>query len=95
MTTTAISAVVPRKRCTVLGTIVSVTAILRPSVRLNVALDDGTGTLELRFLSRTEIPGMAPGRRLRVEGTPMREGDVLLMLNPLYTFLADDGHSAG
>jgi hypothetical protein len=39
-------------------------------------------------MGRTEIPGMVVGRRLSVMGTPSTEGNTLVMLNPLYEFLA-------
>ena len=70
-----------------------VAAYVRPWVRLNVELCDGTGTITLRFMGRTEITGMVPGARLRVEGTPSREGDAIIMLNPLYGFADDDVQS--
>jgi len=69
------------------GQVVAIAAHLRPWVRLNVDLCDGTGTITLRFMGRTEVPGMVPGCRLRVEGTPWMEGDTLIMLNPLYEFV--------
>jgi hypothetical protein len=73
MTTTAISAVVPRKHTALTGRVTSVVAHLRPWVRLNVGLTDGTGAVILRFSGRTQIPGIVKGCRLRVEGTPFKE----------------------
>jgi hypothetical protein len=84
--TTAISAVVPRRPTVLAGEIVAVAANVRPWVRLNVELCDGTGTITLRFMGRTEIPGIVLGCRLRVHGTPWMEGGTLIMLNPLYEF---------
>jgi hypothetical protein len=84
--TTAISAVVPRRPTILAGEIVAVAANVRPWVRLNVELCDGTGTITLRFMGRTEIPGIVRGCRLRVHGTPWMEGGTLIMLNPLYEF---------
>jgi hypothetical protein len=85
--TTAISAVVPRRPTMLAGEIVAVAANVRPWMRLNVELCDGTGTITLRFMGRTEIPGIVLGRRLRVNGTPwMEDGTLLIMLNPLYEF---------
>jgi hypothetical protein len=82
MSTTAISAVVPRTPNVV--AVVAVAAHIRPWVRCNVELSDGTGTIALRFMGRTDVPGVVPGCHLRVEGTPWMEGDILMMLNPLY-----------
>ncbi len=88
MSPTAISAVVPRRRTTMAGKVVRVTAFSRPWVRLDVEFSDGTGTVVLRFVGRHEIPGMVPGRSLEVEGTPAMEQGTLIILNPLYEFVA-------
>jgi hypothetical protein len=86
MTVSTISVAVPRTRSKLAGRIVAVTAFRRPGFRVDVVLGDGTGTVTLRFLGRAEIPGMAPGRNLLVEGTPMLEHGALIILNPLYSF---------
>jgi hypothetical protein len=86
--TTAISAVVPRRPTMLAGEIVAVVAHVRPWVRLNVELCDQTGTITLRFMGRTEIPGIHLGSRLLVHGTPWMEDGTLIMLNPLYEFVA-------
>ena len=86
MSTTAIVAVVPRRPTMVAGQVVAVAAHVRPWVRLTVELCDGTGTITLRFLGRTEVPGIVLGCRLRVEGTPWMEDGLLTMINPLYEF---------
>jgi hypothetical protein len=85
---TAISAAVPRRRTTMAGRVVRVTAFTRPWVRLDVEFSDGTGTAVLRFVGRSEIPGMLPGRSLEVEGTLAMEHGTLIILNPLYEFVA-------
>jgi hypothetical protein len=53
-----------------------------------VTLGDGTGTVILRFLGRTAVPGMDPGRLVRVDGTPALIGGALVVLNPIYEFVA-------
>jgi two-component system KDP operon response regulator KdpE len=93
MTATAISAVVARQHATLTGRTTRVAARVRPWVRLEVELCDDTGCITLRFLGRTQIPGVAVGRRLTVEGTPWLDGDLLVLVNPLYMFLDDDNHS--
>jgi hypothetical protein len=93
MTCTAISAVVVRRHAVLAGWVTEVAAHVRPWVRVEVQLCDGTGTITLRFLGRTEIPGIVPGSRMTVEGTPWMDGHTLLMLNPLYEFFADDTSS--
>jgi len=87
VSTAAISAVVPRRRTVVIGQVISVITYVRPWVRFQAVIDDGTGSLTLRFLGRRTIPGMAPGADVRAEGTPMTERDTLVMLNPLYRYL--------
>jgi hypothetical protein len=82
-------ALVPRRRATVDGKILSVASHERPWVCTDVELSDGTGVVLLRFVGRTAVPGLTPGRRLRASGTPARQGEGLVMLNPLYTFVAD------
>lgn len=93
MSTTAISAVVPRRPTTLEGQVTAMEAFVRPWVRLQVDLCDGTGTITLRFMGRTEIPGIVLGTRVNVEGTPSVEGDTLIMLNPLYTLLGSGNPS--
>lgn len=87
MSTTAIAAVVLRRRTMLAGQVVTVAAHVRPWVRFNVELCDGTGSITLRFMGRAEIPGLVSGCHLRVEGTPWMEGDTLIMLNPFYEFV--------
>jgi hypothetical protein len=93
MTATAISAVVARQPTTVTGWVTVVAPQVRPWVRLTVEFFDGTGSIALRFLGRTQIPGMVVGCRMTVEGTPWMELNGLIMLNPLYVFVDDDGQS--
>jgi hypothetical protein len=82
-----ISDLVLRQPSTAAGWVAEVRPHVRPWVRLDVELRDGSGALVLRFMGRTEIPGMEPGRRMHVAGTPARVRDELVMLNPIYSFL--------
>jgi hypothetical protein len=91
MSATAISAVVPRRPTMLIGQVVALAAHVRPWVRLSVELCDGTGTIELRFMGRTEIPDIHLGCRLHVHGTPWMEDGTLIMLNPFYEFV-DEGN---
>lgn len=55
-------------------------------------LFDGSGSVELIWLGRREIPGIEPGRRLSVAGT-LTEGSIAgrarpVIYNPSYTLLA-------
>ena len=73
-------------RTTLGGEIISVVSYTRPWARVDAELSDGTGTIVLRFMGRDAVPGLVTGARLVVEGTPAREGDRLIMRNPLYEF---------
>jgi hypothetical protein len=84
----AVAALVRRQRAVVVGEIQSVASFERPWVRTDVVLDDGTGALILRFMGRSEVPGMAAGRQVIAEGTPASVRGALVMCNPLYSFAA-------
>jgi hypothetical protein len=94
MTVTAISAVVARRPAMFGGWVTGVQAQVRPWVRLEIEFCDGTGTITLRFLGRTQIPGIVIGRQMAVEGTPWLERDTLVVVNPLYLFLDGQAPSA-
>lgn len=68
------------------GEISSVRSYELPYQRTEVELDDGTGVVRLRFVGRSHVPGVTPGRRMVAEGTPAAGRDGLVMLNPLYRF---------
>jgi hypothetical protein len=87
MMTAAISAVVPRRRTVVVGRVTAVATYVRPWVRFQAVIDDGTGSITLRFVGRRKVPGMVPGVAVRIEGTPMLERNGLVILNPLYQYL--------
>ena len=86
MSTTAIRAVVLRKRNTVRGEIISVAHFERPWVRTDAVLDDGTGTLVLRFFGRAAVAGIVTGRWVVAQGTPGRADGTVVMINPIYSF---------
>ena len=87
MNATAVASLQPRRRATVAGQIRSVESYERPYPRTEVELDDGTGTIFLRFTGRREVPGFAPKLSIVAEGTPGLERGALVMLNPLYCFV--------
>jgi hypothetical protein len=94
VTAPAISAVAPRMRATLEGQVVSVQAFVRPWVRVDVGLSDGSGSIIARFMGRSVVPGMETGRRLCAEGTPAYVDGILVMLNPLYRYLPDGDQTA-
>jgi hypothetical protein len=85
---TAIGSLEPRRRATVVGQIRSVQSYERPYRRTEAELDDGTGTILLRFVGRRQILGLDPKQRMVAKGTPGLERGVFVMLNPLYCFVA-------
>jgi hypothetical protein len=92
MSIDAISALVPRRRTSIKGRIVSVMPRVKPWVRLDVELNDGTGSVILRFTGRDRIPGLTVGRALTVEGTPADAQGELVILNPVYSFISCPDH---
>lgn len=58
-----------------------------PAVEITVT--DGRGAAAVAvFLGRGRIRGVTPGRRLILEGVPVREGSETLVYNPSYELLA-------
>ncbi len=86
-TLTAIAVLVLRRPAMVRGKVISVVSYQLPWVRTDVELSDGTGVIVLRFMGRAELPGLPMGRCLLAEGTPALERGLLLMRNPLYSFV--------
>ncbi|WP_254872916.1 DNA-binding protein [Schaalia sp. Marseille-Q2122] len=86
--TTPIAEVAAREKVCLSGVVQSMTysAIGRPA-QLNAILYDGTGTVELRWLGRRDIPGIRVGLHLEVEGTATPQGDHMVIMNPLYRIL--------
>lgn len=86
--TTPIAEIGAREKVCLSGILQSMTysAIGRPA-QLNAILYDGTGTVELRWLGRRDIPGIRVGLHLEVEGTATPQGDHLVIMNPLYRIL--------
>lgn len=85
-----ISELVPRHRAKLRGQIRAVSFHLWPANSYKVELNDGTGTVFLRFVGRRSLPGFEPGRWLSVEGTPAETTGQLVLLNPIYSFLPDE-----
>ncbi|GAA4433235.1 hypothetical protein GCM10023169_40010 [Georgenia halophila] len=80
---------VPRHRATVAGTVTALT--YRPKDQtpaMTARVSDGTGTVDLVFLGRRDVPGIDPGRRLVAEGMVCApDGDRAAMFNPAYRLL--------
>jgi RecG-like helicase len=59
---------------------------------LRVQLTDDQGKLDVAFLGRRQIAGLAPGCRLVVDGTVTERRGHLVMINPEYEFLPSPDH---
>lgn len=82
-----------RELATVSGTVRSVT--LRPRVNvpaLVVELYDGTRTINLVWLGRRTIGGIAPGTYLRARGRVTYTRGTPTIFNPAYEIVPDRGH---
>lgn len=83
---TPITDIVPRTEVRVGGEVRSVRMVPRAGApALEVTISDGRGSATAVFLGRRKIAGIAPGRRIAVEGIAGRHGNRVLLLNPLYT----------
>jgi len=78
----------PRTAARVAGRIVSVTYQPRGArPAFTARLNDGTATIGLVFLGRTDVPGLEPGRLLEAEGMVGLDDGLLIMYNPRYRLL--------
>jgi hypothetical protein len=82
---TPVEALANRSRARVAGVIRSVTLRPREGVpAVEAELYDGSGALDLVWLGRREIAGIAPGRRLQAEGMVCVVGGRKTVFNPAY-----------
>jgi amino acid transporter len=80
-----IDSIQPRTRVKVAGRIISVRVQPRAGVpSLECVLSDLTGKVVLQFQGRRTIPGISPGVRLVAQGTVIKKGPQLIILNPTY-----------
>ena len=87
--TTPIEDVQVRTRVQVGGEVQGVQVVPRVgSPSLEVRVHDGTGKVTAVFTGRRSLGGMAPGRRVVLEGFVQTEGNRLVLMNPGYTLLA-------
>ncbi|MFC7406109.1 OB-fold nucleic acid binding domain-containing protein [Georgenia alba] len=84
-----VAEVTVRRPARVAGTVTALT--YQPKGRspsMAARLSDGTGSIELIFLGRRDVPGIAPGRRLVAEGTVTSStGGGTAIFNPAYRLL--------
>lgn len=89
--TTPLATVMPRTRVAVTGVVAAVTYPAAGAVPSLVArLLDAGGSIDLVWLGRRVVPGIAPGRRLQAEGTVAAGRDRPAIVNPAYQLLSED-----
>ena len=78
----------PRQQITRVGTVLS-TSFLSPSdvPSFRICLETAGGFINVRWLGRTEVPGVTLGRRLQVCGIPLQGEDGVELINPDYHLL--------
>ena len=88
--TTPIPALQPRQRARVAGRVKSMTVQPWGDVpSLQVQLTDDHGKINVAFLGRRQIAGLAPGARIVVEGTVADVRGQMTMINPDYEFVTE------
>ncbi|WP_101649757.1 OB-fold nucleic acid binding domain-containing protein [Brevibacterium ihuae] len=77
-----------REATRVAGVVVAVTRSLpHESPRLDIVISDGTGSAAARFLGRREIPGVAAGRVIVLEGRFCAQDGGARTVNPAYRLI--------
>jgi RecG-like helicase len=88
---TTVSDLRGRNRLSVTGTIVSAQTIaIGSSPAYRCVLADGTGEIDLLFLGRPAIAGLAAGIRCSIEGVLAVRGGRLVVWNPRYQMQPDE-----
>lgn len=81
-----------RNKVTVSGTLHTVTLRPRAGVpALEAEIYDGSGTLAVVWLGRRQIPGIEPGRGIRVQGLVTDHNGRCLVYNPRYELMPASG----
>jgi hypothetical protein len=75
-----------RRRAALTGTVRAVSVRSGVGCATDAELDDGTGTIVLRWVGRDRVPGVTVGASLAVEGTVLADRGRRVLLNPLYRF---------
>lgn len=88
---TPISDVSDRQKVLLFGTLQSVTYHpVGQMPLLEAKLYDGTGSIDLRWPGRSDIPGFHVGRHVEVEGTVGIQSGHFVIVNPLYRIVVSE-----
>lgn len=78
----------PREVASVSGRIVSIRVEPNDAPpAFTVRVDDGTGRLDAVFMGRRDVPGLAPGGSITLEGMVCATQSLPRMYNPRYTLM--------
>ena len=86
---TPIGSIVPREHVTISGQVLGIR--VRPSDTLPTyvaRLGDDSGSVTVIWTGRRAVGGVGLGRRIRLQGTPVKSPDGLCIYNPVYELLA-------
>jgi RecG-like helicase len=82
-------ALAPRRPVRVGGEVRSIRIVPRAGApALEVTVSDGRGSVVAVFLGRRKIAGLAPGRKIALQGVVARDGKRSLITNPAYELLS-------
>lgn len=80
-----IASALPRRPLITTGRILSIESTdMGSSWCFSCMLADGTGEVRLLFMGRRAVAGLEPGTICTIEGTAGKDGDTLIVWNPLY-----------
>lgn len=93
----SIGALVPGNEAVVIGEVLLAEVVIRKKRSLLVRINDGTGSLTLRFFhfSQQQVAQFERGRRVRCFGEAWRGAGMLEMVHPEYRLLAADESPEG
>jgi hypothetical protein len=102
----AVAGAAPRQRAVLTGTVRRVVVrharsasatvgVPGRGTSLDAVLDDGTGTIVVRWVGRDSVPGVHVGARMSVQGTVVHLHGRNVPLNPLYRFEPGAGTRQG
>jgi hypothetical protein len=92
---TPIGDVADRDQAVIAGTLRAVTVRPRGSSQaLQADLWDGSGSITLVWLGRRDIPGIEPGRHLKVRGRVAQQRGTRTMYNPIYELRPPGGETS-
>lgn len=86
---TPIGAVRRRERVRLVGTVASKTfSPASASTLLTARLSDPSGSIELRWPGRRDIPGLHVGSRVEIQGVVGADHEKNIVINPLYRLIS-------